>query len=182
MNQHWLNPDWEPGLSISSLPINHFLERGIKALVLDVDKTLLAGREIVLQQSVKEWVEEAHHHFLVHLLSNNPSKKRIGAVAEQLGLNFTFGAAKPRRKALRGVLVQLKQNPSNIAMVGDRIFTDILAGNRLGLYTVLVRPLGTDWKPSKNNKIQLLEQIIANLLDNSISLQTISVSDPTDTS
>jgi predicted HAD superfamily phosphohydrolase YqeG len=28
-----------------------------------------------------------------------------------------------------------------VAMVGDRLFTDVLAGNRLGLFTILVEPL-----------------------------------------
>ena len=30
-----------------------------------------------------------------------------------------------------------------IAMVGDRLFTDVLAGNRLGLFTILVQPMLT---------------------------------------
>ncbi len=28
-----------------------------------------------------------------------------------------------------------------VAMVGDRLFTDILAGNRLGMFTILVQPV-----------------------------------------
>jgi hypothetical protein len=28
-----------------------------------------------------------------------------------------------------------------IAMVGDRLFTDVLAGNRLGMFTILVEPM-----------------------------------------
>jgi len=31
--------------------------------------------------------------------------------------------------------------PSQVAVVGDQVFTDILGGNRLGLYTILVCPL-----------------------------------------
>ena len=32
-----------------------------------------------------------------------------------------------------------------MALIGDRLFTDVLAGNRLGLYTVLVRPIDPEW-------------------------------------
>jgi HAD superfamily phosphatase (TIGR01668 family) len=28
-----------------------------------------------------------------------------------------------------------------VAMVGDRLFTDVLAGNRLGMFTILVEPM-----------------------------------------
>ena len=30
---------------------------------------------------------------------------------------------------------------NRIGMVGDRLFTDVLAGNRLGMFTVLVEPM-----------------------------------------
>ena len=45
--------------------------------------------------------------------------------------------------------------------MGDRIFTDVLAGNRLDLYTVLVRPLRADGYPCNNNRVQRLEQKLA---------------------
>ncbi len=51
-----------------------------------------------------------------------------------------------------------------MAIIGDRVFTDVLAGNRLGLYTVLVRPLGVDGKPSANNNFQKLEKLLASFM------------------
>ncbi len=161
MSQHWLKPDWEPGLSVPNLPIKYFLDRGVKALILDVDKTLLHGREVDLHSSVSEWVKEAKRDLELHLFSNNPSGKRIGSVAQQLGLSYTFGAAKPRRSALRGVLKRMGIKPIMIAMIGDRIFTDVLVGNRLGLYTVLVKPLGPNGTTSNHDNLQQLEKTIA---------------------
>ena len=111
MNHHWLQADWEPGLSITHLPHQHFLEREIKALILDVERTLLPGKEVILLKSVKDWVKEARRNLIIHLLSNNPSKTRIEAVANQLDIPFTYGAAKPRSKALRHVIDQLQLNP-----------------------------------------------------------------------
>ena len=70
--------------------------------------------------------------------SATTSKPRIAAVADQLGLSFTSGAGKPRRGALRRVIQELDLPNDQIAMVGDRLFTDVLCGNRLGLYTVPV--------------------------------------------
>ncbi|WP_320674513.1 YqeG family HAD IIIA-type phosphatase [Prochlorococcus sp. MIT 1341] len=164
MSQNWLQPDWNPGLTVPSLPIEHFLQKGIKALVLDVDGTLITGRGIVVHDSVRKWVFETKKYLQIHLLSNNPSVKRIGSVASHLELKFTCGAAKPRKKALLKVMSQLQASPSNTAIVGDRLFTDILVGNRIGLYTVLVKPLQTNGYPNENNKIQFLEQSIANLI------------------
>ena len=165
MSQNLLTPDWEPGLSIQDLPIEHFHKEGIKALVLDVDGTLLPRGEIVLHDSVFDWVKQAQKHFKLHLLSNNPSKKRIEAISQQVNINFTYKAAKPTRTALRKILQKLQIAPCQIAIVGDRLFTDVLVGNRLGLYSVLVRPLGLNGEQSLKNRTQRLEQTIASLLE-----------------
>ena len=164
MSKHCLKPDWEPGLTLPYVPINTFLDIGIQALVLDVDGTLLPGKGNILPTTVKDWVINAQKHLSIHLLSNNPSKKRIGAVAEQLGINFTCGAAKPRRSALKQVLNQLNLKPSKIAIVGDRVFTDILVGNRVGAYTVLVRPIRKDEGTNQKDLFQNLEKKLSRLL------------------
>ncbi len=164
MSQNWLTPDWEPGLALPSLPIQHFLEIQTKVLFLDVDGTILSGKEINIHQSVREWVTESKKHLQVHLLSNNPSVNRIGSVANQLGLTFTCGAAKPRKKALMKTLEELNTNPSEAAIIGDRLFTDILVGKRIGLYTVLVKPLLQNGYPRENCKVQSLEKKVAGLI------------------
>ena len=164
MQQNWFEPDWDPGLSIQNLPLKHFLEKGLKAIILDVDGTLIQGQDVLLHRLVKDWIIKAKPQLKLHLLSNNPSRKRIATVAEQVDLTFTFRAAKPRRGALIKVIEQLQLNPGNIAIVGDRIFTDVLAGNRLGLYTVLVKPLNLDSCQTKNFNYQRLEQRIARFL------------------
>jgi predicted HAD superfamily phosphohydrolase YqeG len=43
MGQHWLQPDWDPGLTIAHLALSHLTAQGIEAAVLDVDRTLLPG-------------------------------------------------------------------------------------------------------------------------------------------
>ena len=162
--KHWLVPDWDPKLNIINISHDHFLERDIKALILDVDKTILEGKEVLVSKNVKDWISKAKLDLKLHLLSNNPSKKRIKAVASQLDLTYTYGAAKPRRRSIIKVMDQLKLEPKLIAIIGDRIFTDILVGNRLGLYTVLVKPIGKNGYSNKNNYFQVIEQSFARFL------------------
>lgn len=42
-------------------------------------------------------------------------------------------------------------------MVGDRLFTDVLAGNRLGLFTVLVKPVDPLGQTCKRDRLQRAE-------------------------
>ena len=159
-----LKPDWDAGQSISNIPIEHFISRHIEAAILDVDGTLLPGRDVIIPIPVLLWLQKAGIYLKLHLLSNNPSRSRISAVADQLGITYTYHAAKPRRGALRNVIQQLDLPVDQIAMIGDRIFTDILCGNRLGLYTVLIRPVDIYGNPSSNYRIQKFEKWFSSLL------------------
>ena len=162
--QHWLTPDWDTRLTIAQLSLPHFTTHGLRAAVIDVDRTLLPGRDVTLPGPVREWMVEAGRRMQLHLFSNNPSRHRIAAVAEQLGVSFTSGAGKPRRGALRTVVHDFGLPPEAIAMIGDRLFTDVLCGNRMGLYTVLVRPVREDGMPCRHDLVQRVERAIARLI------------------
>ena len=161
MQRRWLIPDWDPGLTLAHLPLEPLLGRGIRVLLLDVDRTLLPGRDVQLPKPMHRWALDASRLLHIHLISNNPSRQRIQAVADQLNVTYTSSASKPRGGAIRRVISQLPNAPAEIAMVGDRVFTDVLAGNRLGLYTVLVRPPRADGTPCSHDRVQRLERNLA---------------------
>lgn len=75
------------------------------------------------------------------IVSNTRYPGRLRRLAEKLQVPFVKGRLKPRKSAFRPALELLGVAPERAAVIGDQIFTDILGGNRLGLYTILVRPL-----------------------------------------
>jgi uncharacterized protein len=152
-----LTPDWQPGTSLAHLPLQELVDRDIRALVLDVDRTLLPRRQATMPVQAELWLRHARERMPLHLLSNNPSRRRIGAVADTMGLPYTTSAGKPRRAALRKVLLDLDLPPAQVALVGDRLFTDVLVGNRMGLFTVLVKPIDPDGEPCRQDRLQNLE-------------------------
>jgi len=161
MLRELLRPDWLLETTLAELPLQTLLDRKIRALVLDVDRTLLPRRQSVLPEAARRWLNHAKTRLPIHLLSNNPSRKRIGDVARELELPFTTSAGKPRRTALRRVLKQLGLPHGQVALVGDRVFTDVIAGNRLGLFTVLVRPIDPSGLPCRQDRLQRLELHLA---------------------
>jgi len=158
-----LQPNWVAEGTLAELPLEQLLERGIRALVLDVDRTLLPHRGSDLPPVMERWLRQAQERLPLHLFSNNPSRSRIGGVATRLGVPFTISAGKPRRGPLRRVLDGLDHPAAQVALVGDRVFTDVLAGNRLGLFTVLVKPVNAAGEPCRHDRWQRLEVSLARL-------------------
>ena len=78
-------------------------------------------------------------------------------MAKQLNLPYCLAARKPSRRSLRQVLKIIDLPPAQVAMVGDRLFTDVLAGNRMGMVSLLVQPIDSDGRPSRHNRLYRLE-------------------------
>ena len=168
MLRQLLRPNWLRECTLAELPLQELLDQPIRALVLDVDRTLLPRRQAELPASALRWLQQAQQQVPIHLFSNNPSRQRIGAVAAQLDLPYTISAGKPRRSALRRVLAELNLPHQEVALIGDRLFTDVIAGNRLGLFTVLVKPIDPQGQPCKRDRLQKLELRLANLVGTSL--------------
>jgi uncharacterized protein len=154
MLRQLLRPNWLLDCTLAELPLQELLDQQIRALVLDVDRTLLPRRQAVLPESVMHWLQRAQQRMPIHLFSNNPSRKRVGSVAEQLNLPYT----------LRRVLAELKLPHHEVALIGDRLFTDVIAGNRLGLFTVLVKPIDPLGQPCQRDRLQKIELLLARRL------------------
>lgn len=164
MSNKLFKANWNTDSSIINISHDEIKFRGIKVLLLDVDETLIPRKEVIVNKKVKEWVDIANKYFTLHLISNNPSKKRIACIANQLNLSFTHSAGKPSRKAIFKYIISINANMEEVAIIGDRIFTDVLAGNRMGIYTILIRPINANRHSICNNKTQILEKSLANVL------------------
>ena len=62
------------------------------------------------------------------------------------------------------VISEMNEDSKNIAIIGDRIFTDIIVGNRCNIQTILVKRLSKNGLPIKMNLTLILEKLISNLL------------------
>ena len=140
------------------------LSKDIKALILDVDGTLISGKKPVLSNCIKNWILNSKKYFYIYLLSNNPSKNRIKLIAEQLDLEFTYSGGKPGKRKLQKILNRIPYSPNEVAIIGDRVFTDILVGNRLGMYTVLVDSVDSYGKRIERNNFQCIERYLAKII------------------
>ena len=137
-----LQPDLALGGSILRLTPELIAQHRLRGLILDVDETLVSFKQSQPLEDVCQWLQHIQTLIPVVLVSNNLSHSRISRIANTLGVSsYYIAAGKPSRKNLREAVALMKLPHHEIAMVGDRLFTDVLGGNRLGLFTVLVEPM-----------------------------------------
>lgn len=114
---------------------------GIEALMLDLDNTLVAWGAVQPPGPVLDWLAALRGAGIPTCVVSNSLSRRTRAVAATLGLPAAGGRSKPSADKLRQALRILGTPPARTAMVGDQLFTDVLAGNRLGVPTILSGPL-----------------------------------------
>ena len=135
-----LQPNLVLGETIFDLTPQLLAEYNIEGLILDVDETLVPFKQKETSIELQQWIAEIGQNRPIWLVSNNISHTRISNIARSVNLPFIFAARKPSRRRLREAAEAMDLPVEKIAMVGDRIFTDVLAGNRLGMFTILVEP------------------------------------------
>jgi HAD superfamily phosphatase (TIGR01668 family) len=136
-----LQPDLILGEPVLGLTPERIAQHQLQGLVLDVDETLVPLREAETSSEIHDWCRQLKPLVSLWLVSNNLNQNRIRRIAEVLDVPYITGAGKPSRRKLRRAAEAMDLPMHRIAMVGDRLFTDVLAGNRLGMFTILVEPM-----------------------------------------
>jgi hypothetical protein len=128
---------------VTDLTPEWFIAQGIHAVISDLDNTLVCWHNDDITDDVSAWVISLQSAGIrVCLASNTRRLPRLNTLAQQLAvLHVPHSAKKPSTRGLRHALSLLESAPEETAMVGDQLLTDILAGNRLRLTTILVNPL-----------------------------------------
>ena len=167
-----LQPDIVLGSTIFDLTPQTLQQHQIEGLILDVDQTLVSFKQTEVSEELKQWVAQIAKSTPIWLVSNNISHSRIGNIARGVNLPFISSAKKPSRRKLKQAAEAMDLPVERIAMVGDRLFTDVLAGNRLGMFTILVEPVVDPLVAVASHPIRDFEIWISQLLG--VSLATYS--------
>ncbi len=128
--------------SIFYIDVQTLKENNIKGIIIDIDNTLVEWDKKYASEEAKKWLRNLElEGFRVCLVSNN-TKDRVVTFNEELKLPAIHRAIKPRRKSFEKAMDLMETTKDTTAVIGDQIFTDVLGGNRLDLFTILVVPLG----------------------------------------
>ncbi len=151
--------------SIYTLDYSKLLSKGIKCILFDIDNTLAPMHFTEISDKTKELIISLKQKgFKVYLFSNGP-KKRVTIFEQALGVEGVYFAFKPFQSKLKTFIKKTGFALNEIALVGDQILTDVLAGNKVGITTILITPVSDkDHLPTKilrlleNHKMKQLKK------------------------
>lgn len=129
--------------SVYDLDTDILTKNNIKGIIIDIDNTLVAWDCKDLNDKACAFIKDLQKEgFRICILSNS-TKKRVNRLNEKMNLPVVCNAAKPFKYSYKKAMRLMQTNVTNTAVIGDQLFTDILGGNKLGLFTVLVEPIST---------------------------------------
>ena len=127
---------------IVDIDVNFFIEKNIKAVLLDIDNTILDKRHNMVQ-GLEEWVKTLKkNNIKICILSNTNKKKKAQNLSDKLEVPFIYFAKKPLKFGFKKAkkILEIEDNKT-IAVIGDQVLTDVFGANRCKMYSILVKPL-----------------------------------------
>ncbi|MFT8392555.1 MAG: YqeG family HAD IIIA-type phosphatase [Liquorilactobacillus ghanensis] len=157
-----LKPTWMLE-SIFDLTPQDLEAQGIKAILTDLDNTLIAWNQPNGSQRLKTWLKQMKTASIPVIIVSNNSRVRIAAFAAPLNLTFVARAMKPLGVGVERAVKVSGLKKQEVVLIGDQLLTDVIAANRAGIRSVLVRPLvETDAWNTKINRF--FERILKHYL------------------
>lgn len=118
-------------------------EQGIKAVLVDLDNTLIAWNNPDGTPELRAWLDEMTEAGLPVVVVSNNKHARVQRAVEQFGVDFISRAMKPFAHGINKAIAAYGFDRDEVVMVGDQLMTDIRAAHRAGIRSILVKPLVT---------------------------------------
>ncbi len=116
-------------------------EKGIKAIITDLDNTLVEWDRPHATPKLIDWFENMRKHAIKVTIVSNNKEIRVKDFADPLGIPYLFQARKPLTRAFKKAVELMNVKKEETVVIGDQLLTDVLGGNRSGFYTILVVPV-----------------------------------------
>ena len=128
--------------SVTAISLAGLKSEGVRGIIVDLDNTLVGWKLLEPAPEVAAWIKSAlDGGFAVAIVSNN-ERAWVRSMASGLGvLTFVHGALKPLPFGIFRAVKQLRVRRSETIVIGDQLFTDVMAAKLLGIRAILTDPI-----------------------------------------
>jgi len=144
-------------------------EQEIYSILLDVDCTLKYYSSKKVLPDIATWLNRKRDQGFQFCLLSNGRHHRIEKLAEDLDLPFLAPAYKPFPSGCRKAMQMLYLDPQYTVLIGDQIFTDVVAANLAGIRSILVTPLRPQEEPLFARVKRPFERFVLKIYDKKMS-------------
>ena len=127
--------------TLADMPWDILAQEGIRTALLDFDNTLGPDHATEPEEYSYKCVKMIEEAGIRCCLVSNAKSGRSSKIAEMLGIPCVTYANKPGTSGVLKAIKLMESAPEACVMVGDQIFTDVIAGNRSGVRTFMVERL-----------------------------------------
>ncbi|ASS74753.1 HAD family hydrolase [Tumebacillus algifaecis] len=150
--------------SVFHIDLDELAARGVKGIITDLDNTLVGWDQPDATPKLIEWLDHVRDTYgiKVCVVSNNKNH-RVEQFSKPLNIPFIGRARKPKRAPFLRALDVLNTKREETVVIGDQLFTDVLGGNRMNMYTILVVPVAEkEWVGTK--VLRMMERVALSIL------------------
>ena len=135
---------WRRERAITDVDVDELAASGVRCVLFDRDNTVVPRDTCVAPADVMDWICRVREAGIaLCMVSNNFHSQQVEASAAELGCAVVHHAMKPAPFAVRRALAIVGVDASEAVLIGDKVFTDVMAGNLAGVRTILVEPQST---------------------------------------
>ena len=127
--------------SLARMPWQDLYNEGIRTALLDFDNTLGPDHATEPEDYSYKCVKMIEETGIRCCLVSNAKSGRSAKIAEMLGIPVVTYANKPGTSGVLKAIKLMGSSADKSLMVGDQVFTDVIAGNRSGVRTFMVEKL-----------------------------------------
>lgn len=114
---------------------------GAKALICDIDNTLVTYDDPEPTEKVLEWIKDMNENGITVSFVSNNDWDRVKLFNKNLGFVAYAKSGKPGIKNLKAAVADLGIDKSEAVLLGDQLLTDCAAAKRFGIRAIIVPPI-----------------------------------------
>lgn len=119
----------------------HLKSLGITHIFCDIDNTLATYDDPTPPAGVLNWCRSMNEGGITVAFVSNNNAERVELFNRELGYTAYAKAKKPLIGKLKQAMADTGAQKESSALLGDQLLTDAAAGNRAGLYVIIVPPI-----------------------------------------
>lgn len=133
--------------SLADVDFVRLKKQGIRYIAFDADSTLVTFRGTTMMTATRKFLMSKRRLFKNWCIASNRITNDLQPLADSIGaevVRASWLTRKPSRRFFRWVFHKLNAEPSETAMIGDKLIADMWGAKRAGMTTIWVERLGND--------------------------------------